>query len=78
MTTIKTKNYVMTTYEVGDKIMFAVTDKAVKNKKKRLNKLAWGKQYAIANKNGKFPVKFPHTFTVFEENVAEFIELLER
>lgn len=77
MKTIKTKNYVMTTYEIGDKVMFAVTDKAVRNKKRRLNKLAWGKQYGIANKNGKFPIKYPHDFVVFEKNVEDFIKLIE-
>ena len=77
MKTIETKNYVMTTYEAAGTVMFAVTDKAVKNKKKRLNKLAWGRQYGIANKNGKFPIKFPHNFTVLDKNVADFIKLIE-
>ena len=77
MKTITTKNYVITTYEGFDKALFAVTDEAVQGKKRQLNKLAWAKEYACANKNGKFAIKYPHNFIVLgTKDIQAFIDLI--
>lgn len=76
-TTTTTKNYIITIYEGTDTAKFMVTDKAVQNKKRKLNNLAYAFQYAIPNKNGKFPIKFPHNFTVIgTDNIQAFIDLI--
>jgi hypothetical protein len=78
MATITTKNYRMTTWEhLENKASFCVTDKAIKNKKRKINKLVWIGAYAIPSKKGNFSVKYPHYFTVLgKENIQAFINLI--